>query len=313
MKGMNPSMRKTRGSTALQFAAPGLTLVLLALAGSAAAAGFWNGRQIMDEVYRRHQQFAYVYEEHSMVMVDGNGERDTRQARRYSRIEEDGGMKLLYVFITPPEVKGVTLLAQRDARGRIKTAVYLPALGPGFREGAASASDGNFLGSDFSIEDLTLEILDDYEYVRRDDDHIGNAAYFVIDVYPSGGRPGQGRVLRRHFVRQDIFYITRTDHFDHHGFVYKQQTSHDLKKVGDEMWRADVILMEDRQQRHQSLIKINRRVYSQDYVPAEMFTRASILAAYPPLVQAQAEHERAQGTDQTGVNDLQHDQELKQP
>jgi hypothetical protein len=54
-------------------------------------------------------------------------------------------------------------------------------------------------------------------------------------------------------------------------------------------------------------------VYSQDYVPAEMFTRASILAAYPPLAQAQAEHQRAQGTDQTGVNDLQHDQELKQP
>ena len=43
-----------------------------------------TGRQIMDAVYGRHQQYPFVYEEQSMVLVDRRGKRETRKLRRYS-------------------------------------------------------------------------------------------------------------------------------------------------------------------------------------------------------------------------------------
>jgi len=43
------------------------------------------------------------------------------------------------------------------------------------------------------------------------------------------------------------------------------------------MWRANMILMEDHRERHKTLIKIDKRVFSQDYVPAELFTPEQLL------------------------------------
>ena len=84
--------------------------------------GFVNsettGAEIMEEVDKRHQQFPYIYEEQSIVLVDRHGDRDTRKARRYSRVEEDGTVRFLLLFDYPQEVKGVALLANREPDGR---------------------------------------------------------------------------------------------------------------------------------------------------------------------------------------------------
>jgi hypothetical protein len=47
------------------------------------------------------------------------------------------------------------------------------------------------------------------------------------------------------------------------------------------MWRADMILMEDSKEHHKSLIKINRRIFSRDYVSAEIFTADWLFKNYP--------------------------------
>ena len=38
------------------------------------------------------------------------------------------------------------------------------------------------------------------------------------------------------------------------------------------MWRANMIRMVDFKNKHESLIKISRRVFSRDYVPEDMFS-----------------------------------------
>ena len=260
-----------------------LTVSLATAANQVHAAGFWNGLQIMQEVHRRNRQFPYVYEEHSIILVDSMKQRDTRKARLYTRVEDNGEIKILYIFEAPAEVKGVTLMAIRKPNGKTDTSIYLPAFGDTFIKSSWTGSGGNFLGTDFSVEDLTAEVLDDYRYVRRDDQKIGDLNYFVIDVYPSGSKPEDGHPLKRHYVRQDCFYITRTDYFDRQGRLYKQMHAYNLKKLGDEMWGAGEILMDNKKLKHQSIIKVDRRVFSIDYVPEEMFSKDWILAAYPPL------------------------------
>ena len=246
-----------------------------------------SGLKIMQEVQKRHQQFAFVYEEQSMVMIDRNGDRDTRKVKRYSRVEEDGTVKFLLLFDSPEEISGVALLATRDASGETIKHVYLPAFGEQLIESVSSGLDGKFLGTDFSIENITGEVLDDYIYVRRPDTKINNVEYFVIDVhriedgFTENMLSTKKQALKRHSISKNNFYITKTEYFDQQGRVYKKQSHHDLRAVDGDMWRADMILMEDSKEHHQSLIKINRRIFSRDYVSAEIFTADWLFKNYP--------------------------------
>jgi outer membrane lipoprotein-sorting protein len=240
-----------------------------------------SGAEIMEKVQKRHQQFPYIYEEQFMVMEDRNGERDTRKARRYSRVGKDGSVKFLLLFDYPQEIKGVALLANRDVEGNTSKYIYLPAFGERLIESTGEGSNDNFLGTDFSVENLTGEILSDHYYARRDDREIDNIKYFILDVYKASDQLTEKQILRRHFIRQDNLYITLTYHFDNQGRVSRIQSYHDIKAVDGDMWRANMILMEDKKQQHQSLIKISRRIFSHDYVPAEVFTAKWLYENYP--------------------------------
>ena len=239
----------------------------------------WTGRGIMNEVFKRHQLFPYVFEEQTMIMMDGEGNRDVRKARRFSRVETDGTVKYLLVFDDPAEVRGVALLAIRQQSGNTESGIYLPAFGKELKSNAGESRGNHFLGTDFAIEDLTAEILSDFRYDRTADQKIDKIAYFVVEAFPQDEEIERttGYSLRRHFIRQDNFFIVRTDYFDRRGRFFKRQTQHDLKRLHGDMWRANMILMENHKERHKSLIKINRRVFSHDYVPPEMFTSAWLL------------------------------------
>ncbi len=253
-----------------------------------------SGAEIMQEVYRRHQQFPYIYEEQSMVLIDSQGNRDSRRTRRYSRVEADGTSHFMLIFDYPEEVRGLTLLANRDAQGVSQRFVYLPAFAEQLIESRTDSGDSHFLGTDFSVEDLSGEVLQDYHYVRRQDMNLDGQAYFVIDVYDID----EGKIIhqkkRRHYVRKDIYYITMTDHYDRKGKVNRQLSHHDLKAVNGDMWRANLILVEDRVEQHKSLIRIEKRVFSQQYVPAEMFSAEWLYRSYPYRPVPQVEDESAQ-------------------
>jgi hypothetical protein len=257
---------------------PALLLTLL-FTGKGTAAEPISGRDIMDEVFRRHEQFPYTYEEQTMVLMDAAGHRDARKLRRFSRIESDGTLKYLLVFDHPEEVRGVALLALRDPAGRVESGIYLPAFGRLLKSGSGDVRGSQFLGTDFSLEDLTAELLSDFRYRRGEDRQIEEIPHFVVDANP--GDPelerisGYGR--KRHFIRRDNFFLTRTDYYDRKGRLFKRQTQHDLRPVNGDMWRADMILMEDRRERHKTLIKIDKRVFSADYVPAELFDPERLL------------------------------------
>tara|TARA_R110002073_G_scaffold39057_4_gene111642 strand:+ start:2984 stop:3808 length:825 start_codon:yes stop_codon:yes gene_type:complete len=230
-----------------------------------------SGLALMQKVYDTHQQYPYVYEEQSMVLIDRDGNRETRKVKLYTRVEENLLQKILLLFDSPKEVKGVAVLAERNAAGETRQSIYLPALGESMVENSGEAGDANFLGTDFSVENLTGERLEDYDYRRQRDELINDKMYCVVDVF--GKQSSEDQIaLRRHFISQENLYLTRTDYFDDMGRVRKRQSQHDMAHVLGDMWRANMLLMENLQNNHQTLIKVDRRVFSKDYVPSEVFT-----------------------------------------
>ncbi len=233
----------------------------------------------MDEVSKRHEMFPYVFEEQTMILMDYTGNRDVRKMRRFTRVEKDKTVKYLLVFDNPLEISGVALLAIHQNSGEGKSGIYLPAFGKELEFNVGNSRGSYVLGTDFSIEDLTAEVLSDFRYVRVADQKINKIDYYVVEAFPQDKKIEQttGYSLRRHFIRPDNFFIVRTDYFDRRGRFFKRQTKHDLKRVDGDMLRANMILMENQKERHKTLIKINRRIFSHDYVPAEMFTSTWLL------------------------------------
>jgi len=249
-----------------------------------------NGRTLMDAVYERHEQYPYVYEEQSMILIDRFGNKETRTLKRYSRVENNGTINFLLLFDSPKEVAGVAILATRLANGLTKQSFFLPALGYGLIASNSNHVPGqvgdNFLGTDYSIEDLTGEILDDYQHIRRDDTLIDEIPYFVVDAFVRSASSDQivlEQVLpvRRHYIRKDNLYISQTEHFDNLGRLRKRQSNHDLQPVHGDMWRANMMLMDDDREQHRTVIKIDRRVFSADYVPEEVFTSEWLIRNSP--------------------------------
>ncbi|MEE4301551.1 MAG: outer membrane lipoprotein-sorting protein [Pseudomonadales bacterium] len=273
-----------------------LRALILAVAGEASALAAeeapdvegLSGRALMEEVYARHQQYPFVYEEQSMVLIDHRGDRMARRLQRYSRVEADGTARLMLLFTSPPEVDGVALLAtrhpERTGPEEMDLAVYLPALGARLVESDGAGSTVGFLGTDFTIENLTGEDLDAYRYARRRSRQVDGVLHHVVDVFDARDDPATARPVRRHFVRARNLYVTRTDHYDELGRVEKRQTTHDLRPVDGTLWRGDMILMEDYRSGHRSLLKIDRRVFSRDYVPEEIFALEWLVANRPPRV-----------------------------
>jgi hypothetical protein len=238
----------------------------------------WSGSRIMAEVMQRHHLSPYVFEEQTMILMDAADHLDVRQLRRFSRIEIDGSVKFLLVFDNPAEIRGVSLLALRSPGGQIHNGIYLPAFGRELKSSGDASRGSHFLGTDFALEDLAFETTTGYDYIRAPDRITDRAAYFVVEAYPQNGDGGTGDgdksiySLRRHQIRQDTFFIVRTDYYDRRGRFFKSQTFHDLKRVDGDMWRADMILMENHRERHKTLVKIDRRIFSRDYVPPAIFT-----------------------------------------
>ena len=263
-----------------------MVLVAVVLASWAIAEPYsqHKGRQLMQAVYDRHEQYPYVYEEQSMIMIDQQGNKNTRKLRRYSRVRAEGDADFLLLFDSPLDIKGVALLAHRDISGQARQSFYLPAFGSKFltsQPNHGGRSDDNFLGTDYSIENLVGDRLDNHTHIRRDDIVIEESEYYVVDVHKI--EQPESRPIRRHYIRKDILFITRTDHFDDLGRLHKSQTNHDLVKVHGGSWRANMLMMENHQQKHRTVIKIDRRVFSADYVPEKVFSRAWILANQTPV------------------------------
>lgn len=262
---------------------------LCAFSAAAQSVATPSGMQIMQEVQRRHLLDKSIYEELTLILTDRLGNRDTRNLRRYSKTDGAGNTRFLLLFDAPVEIHGVGLLAERDASGRTSIMVYLPADGHERMQPVDPGADGNIMGTDFSLEQMIGEQTQHHQYVLAGQQKSGNINYYLIDVYGTGENVATASPIRRHYVREDSYYITRTDYLDGDGHLLKQKTLHDLRQTGPESWRAGMVLMEDPVGQHSTLLKIKRTIFSSEYVPEEVFTRDWLYRNQPPVIAAKAD------------------------
>ena len=221
-----------------------------------------SGTQIMAEVARRHRDFPRVFEIQTMILTDRQGRKDTRKLRRFYAIEPDQSEKLLMAIDQPAEVRGVILKLIQTSGKPSRCRIFLPALGRDVSAGSDAKGQG-IMGTDLTLADL-MEDHAAFEYARKKDLVMSRVPYFVVE-----GRNGNG--VRVHFIRKDNFVITRTDFYTPGLRLVKRLSRHDLRQTDQAMWHAGMVLMENLQTGHATLIKTDRLVLSRDYVPDALF------------------------------------------
>jgi hypothetical protein len=236
---------------------PAALALLLLTACLATPARSQSGRELIEESLRRHAPPAAAYEEQTLVLSDPQGRYTVRTARRYARHDANGSTMLL-VMETPAESKGTTIFVDRDANG-------------GARRGAAASSP--VFGSSFAVADLEGEQVRSFSYEREDDHDLDRVPHFVLRALPadeSAARATEYRE-RRIYLRKDNLFISRIDYRDSQGRLARRQTFRDPQPDESGVWRPGMILMEDLRDGRRTLLKVERRVHSPDYVPAAVF------------------------------------------
>lgn len=195
-----------------------VTVIAIAVVSIAFGTGFrkatyLSGEQIMQGVRDRHLADSEL-DLITMVTMDAEGNTQTRSF--VSVVARDNANRFSYLirFLSPEDVRGVTLLTVENEDG-VDQWLYLPALGEP-RRVSGSTRAGNFMGSDFTFEDLRREDPREHDHHRLQDDYIDGRPVFTILSAPAGAdiRQAADYAHRILHVDKEDFSILRIDFYD---------------------------------------------------------------------------------------------------
>ena len=156
---------KTRLPGLIRFA---FAMLPVCLVFSAVTAWAQNGRELIEESILRHQPPPYVYQEQTLILSSAAGQNTVRTLRYYAR-RDASGVRRLAVIHTPEELRGLSVLVTRDAKGN-------------GRHGPDPSSP--LFGSNLSVADFEGERPVDFNYDREDSQDLDRISHYVLRATP---------------------------------------------------------------------------------------------------------------------------------
>jgi Outer membrane lipoprotein-sorting protein len=157
------------------------------------------------------------------------------------------GDRMLIRFTYPNDIKGTAFLVWEHPEGEDERFLFLPALGRVRRITGAEAQD-NFVGSDFTYEDISGRELDDYNYTMVDQNaEWGGADGKPIPAYriESRAKDAQARFPRIvSTIRKDNFVVVHADIYNRRN---ERQKVYDVRRLEliQAIWTLSDVTMAD--------------------------------------------------------------------
>lgn len=183
-------------------------LIVIALFGSislAAGAVQLTADEIMDKVKENQAEYENSKTQAEMVLIDSEGKEEIREIIMFEQEEADDKITMLMRFLSPKSVEGVTLLSIENGD---KIYLFMPAYQKP-RRIAGSSKQENFMGTDFSYEDLSMDYQnDDYakELLEEDDKQ------YVLEILPADEELSYSKFIL--YVNKEQFYVEKVEFFN---------------------------------------------------------------------------------------------------
>jgi len=172
-----------------------------------------------------------------MNLIDSKGQVRQRDLKNYRLGDE----KMMMWFLSPADVKGSCFLKFENEDKDDDMWIYLPALGK-VRRVASSATNGSFMGSDFTYEDMGDRNLKDFTYKILKEETLNGKPCWVIENTPNSGvSTDYSKIIS--WVWKDEPIIIKDESYNKKGVLKKVKTI-ELAKVKN-FWLPKKTTMED--------------------------------------------------------------------
>lgn len=188
-----------------------------------------NGATILAKIDSVQNAFPDMVATQRMVISEDNGS----QREREVLIKQMGSELRIVQFIKPAEVQGVGFLRISADRQYL----YLPAFRK-VRRIASSAKNENFMGTDFSYEDMSQSTYsEEYEARTLEKSEDG----YKLELYP---KPGADVTYAKLVVQvsSSNFVIQKIEYFDANGRQLKELTISNIENI-DGYWMGKSMVM----------------------------------------------------------------------
>lgn len=196
----------------------------------------------------------------SMKLINNRGQERNRKVEYYRKTDAEDNDKILMRFLEPADVKGVGLLTVEYSDRDDDQWLYLPALKK-VRRITASDQGDNFMGTDFTYEDIRSEKLDQHTYTVTGSEMIDGHDCFVIEAVPSTEKQKKESSYSRRelWVRKDIFLTVQAKFYDKKGELFKVEVRKDAVEAAPNIYRPNFMEMKNLKTGHTTQLTFDER------------------------------------------------------
>ncbi|HKJ67969.1 MAG TPA: outer membrane lipoprotein-sorting protein [bacterium] len=186
----------------------------------------------------------------TMILVNSQ----EQQLTRILEVKKQGDEKSYLEFLEPADVEKTAFLNISHPDRDDEMYLYLPALHR-VRRIASSSKHRNFMGSDFTYDDMGDRDIDDYTYTLEDKSVqlSGYGTYLITGIAKDPAETGYSKL--RFWIRQDIYMPVQIEYYDLRGDLKKIQTNSEFKQI-QEYWLSTHIEMRDVQENHKTILEM---------------------------------------------------------
>jgi hypothetical protein len=251
-------MISTFGGATRNAAAAFFFLYLLAEVARAA-----GGSLTADEIVKRAVNKVYAPSEQStyvMRLIDNGGAEKTRRMRVWFKRDGDAKARLLIKFAEPADIRGTGLLSIVEKEKAAEQWLYLPAYKKTRRIKGGNESE-SFLGSDFTVGDLSAEGQDHYSYTLTGVRPCGDGECYVLTGAPKSAEaalelPYQKKELE---IRKDNFVTVSARFYAQDGKLEKILELKGMRQAAGGQWMAEKTEMKNLATGHRTVIEVEKR------------------------------------------------------
>jgi outer membrane lipoprotein-sorting protein len=211
----------------------------------------------------------------TMTLIDNKGRERVRQVRQVTKTDPADNRSVVIQFLSPADVKGTGFLAIEYTGREDDQWLYLPALKKTRRISASDQTD-NFVGSDFTYEDLSTEDLKDYHYKIMGTEKPNGSDCYVIEAIPGHEtKQKESGYSKRHlYIRKDNFMIVQVKYYDHQNEQIKLLKVTNMGLVKDTgKWRTFNARMENLRTGHATTLTFKNHIINKGLSRDQFTTR----------------------------------------
>lgn len=221
--------------------------------------------EIMELVSKKQVEYQSKKTQAEMRLIDKNDKVEERELLMFEKEEKDK-ISILLRFLAPKNVAGVTLLSLDNGD---KIYLYMPAYQKP-RRIAGSAKQENFLGTDFSYEDLGMDYQQtDYKKELKEE----TKTQFIIEVIPVDKDTSYSKFVL--YVHKEQFYLEKVEFYNLEGVHTKTLEIKEIKLDEQEKITPMKVELTNILENHKTIMDIKEIEYDLE-LPADFFSLRTI-------------------------------------